>query len=250
MADPDSESENISGDDLQDLAIVAVATSLPEAMFLTGILEDAGIPAATRSDSVWGLAGGPGDVRVVVPRKMLERARLEIEQARSQAEQRRVEDAFSAQTVADRTYEATKDPLLEKMFLIRDSADEAERNLKLEPYAAKWLTDGTRPVDIAKYLGAAGLSIQEAESFLEAMKAKYAGEIDADRDRRKVQGVALLIVGLFLTLGSVVAFGMTGRGELVVTYGALIFGLIYYHQSTKPLPSIKASPTSQDEKPT
>jgi hypothetical protein len=236
--------DDISRDELQDLADVALASSVPESMFLTGVLEDAGIPPVTRSDNLWGLSGGTtGTIRILVPRVMLERAKSEIDKARVQAEQQRVEGAFEEHTVADLTADAATDAVLDKMLLFRE-LEMTERVKLLEPYAAGWLKDGSQPAEIAKYLSAAGLTIQQSGQFLEEMKAKYAQNISESREGYKVLGTALIALALLMTIVSVVAKTVRPTAVIVVSFAV---GLALIFNSKRPLPTIKAASASDDK---
>jgi hypothetical protein len=250
--------DDISHDELQDLADVALASSVPESMFLTGVLEDAGIPAVTRDSGVMGLGTVVTTIRVLVPRAMLQQAREEIDKARAQAEQRRVEDAYQEQTIAESSADAQgstfsildkglhpRTSVINDLAQLRDMAlTESELKERLEPMAQEWLHDGAQSADIAKYLAAAGMNIQQSEQFLEELKTKYAQSISQSREGHRILGMALVAFALLITVASMVTI-IPLAGWVIV--GSLTIGLALIFTSSSELPTIKANPAPDDK---
>ena len=61
METPEQQAEpELSPEQLQDLVVVAIPATQPEALYLCDALEEAEIPAVTQGDALYGLSGGPG----------------------------------------------------------------------------------------------------------------------------------------------------------------------------------------------
>ena len=170
-AEPESE---LAPEQLQDLVVVAIPATQPEAMYLIDALEEADIPAVTQGDALYGLSGGPGGTRVCVPRVLLEKAKQIVDHARTAAKTRGVEQAFDPDNIDDMLDDPRVPPALLYLSRLRE-IDPVQRREILSKYATYWLERNVPAVDIAKCLAAAGMSQDQATEMIASLNEELRG---------------------------------------------------------------------------
>ncbi|HYF49485.1 MAG TPA: hypothetical protein VEJ63_08770 [Planctomycetota bacterium] len=99
---------------MRDTVIVAEAATIPEFIFLKELLEAEGIPVISHgSNTVLYMRGSETAIRV--PRRSLAQARTLIETARNKVEEKRIEDAFEFEAVAENHAAQANDPTMQEM---------------------------------------------------------------------------------------------------------------------------------------
>ncbi|MCZ7645575.1 MAG: DUF2007 domain-containing protein [Planctomycetota bacterium] len=193
----------------RELVGVFKARSPSEAAFYATALSEAGIPAVAQGEALASLAGGylPGVFfRVCVPRGreaearalLADRAALaravqdeSIEPADASGREAALREAFArneALSVPDPR--APSDPLLTEMARL-SALPKGERREALEPYLRAWIEEGAGPLTAAKYLAAAGLSLEEAADLEHGVRARLHTLTRAQGRARVAGGLAL-----------------------------------------------------------
>ena len=232
---------HLTPDDLQDLVVVANARTMPEALYLTNTLEDAGIPAAARNGSASVHATftqGMGEQSICVPRALSQQAREIIQKARQTAEQRGMESAFEPDSIVDATYNVERDPVLKEMFLLREVTP-LERTARLSEYIVLWLTSGKKPQEMAAYLAAADLTIEDAEKLVDEVSRRYAFQIQEKRNKQYGLGVLFIAGGIVLFV--------VNPGEIHGGMAVIAIGLALTFLAARPLSSFTRS-INEDKK--
>jgi hypothetical protein len=180
MDTPDQQAEpELSPEQLQDLVVVAIPATQPEALYLCDALEDAEIPAVTQGDALYGLSGGPGGTRVCVPRVLLTKAKEVVDQARIAAKTRGVEQAFDPDNINDMLDDPRAHPALLRLARLRDAEPQLRRET-LAKYATYWLERNVPAVDIAKCVAAAGMTQEEATAMIAELNSTLRNSVQAE----------------------------------------------------------------------
>jgi hypothetical protein len=229
----------LSSEQLQDIVTAAVASSALEAAYLSDTLDEAGIPVVTRNDNVQGLGGAVGAVRICVPRVKGDEARALVDKARRDAQQRGVENAFTEDGRDAALEDIEHDPVMEEMARLRDESPD-ERWAFLEARIVEWLGEGLTVNEIARYLGGAGLTLDEAERLLNDVKESHADLIHEKRGNTLSFGIALIVAGVagHIVLFTILPIPFVGW----FAWGAIAIGLAMTFFATRPLPTIEKSP--------
>jgi len=215
----DDGGSEIEARDLQDLAVIATPTTVPEAMYLADALQEAGVPAVSEPQHLDGLI--PSN-RVLVPRKFLEQAQAICEKARVQAEARGVDQAFDIENIAETTDEK-QDPVMMRMFKLRAETPES-RNEALVDFITKWLTQDSSVVQLAKYLAAAGLGRDEAQTLVDYTIQLQHETVEKSRTGKLRLGAVLLCISAIVTV--LVAITLAAKPELMTQGEPLLAGII------------------------
>jgi hypothetical protein len=218
-----------------EMVFVASCHSAPEEIFLLDVLEEAGIPATTRDDNLHSLGRGSGNSRILVPRKFKTQAEGAIEKARAEAEQRSVEQSFDADSIADSTRDVQKDPVLAEMFLLREAGPGKDQ--RLEGFVAASLVQGASAREIAKYLAAAGLSLEQADALVRRIAAEKEEQIRKSRGEQRALGKRLVWFALVLMALSAFPSGISGM--VIIPLGLFLAGVTMIHFSSRPIPNFK-----------
>lgn len=172
MSDVESEeTPELSEEKFQDIVTVSTAGSTIEAVFLCDCLEEAGIPAVMQNDSVQGLAGNIGAVRICCPRVHSEDALAVIEKARSQADRTSVEQAFNVQELG---FENNPDITVQLQWLVGRIRVDYEGSMeKLGRHVEHWIEEGSGPETITGRLVDAGMLSNDAGSLVDLRIRHY-----------------------------------------------------------------------------
>lgn len=195
---------------------VHTARSPSEAAFLAAALNEAGIPAQAQGEALSALAGAgfPGPIfSVRVPKSYLERAEAllrdrqalalaaqddSIAPADASEQEAALREVFARDTaLAIPDPRRPSDPLLADMVQLRDQP-KGQRREALEPYLRDWIARGEDPLAAAKYLAAAGLSLEEAAELERYVRARLEPEMRALGRARMAAGLALGGVAVLL----------------------------------------------------
>jgi hypothetical protein len=241
--EPDSEptlAADLTPEQLQDLVVAASPANDAEAMFLSNLLEDAGIPAATEGDRLGALTGGFGGQHLYVPRVLSDKAKALIVEARTGVKKGRVEDAFEPESVVESLEDKKADPILLEMARLRDEP-EIQRNEILAKHIIQWQSENRQSVERARFLAAAGLSREQADELLSAV-VKHSGDEIASVGSSKVWwGVACIVSGCLWFVAKLALYAPQGyevnyaRPMILITSG---FILIVIGSSIKPRASL------------
>jgi hypothetical protein len=196
--------EELSPEEMQDIVVVAIARTVPEAIYLTDTLEEAEIPVVSRNDNTQGLTHHAYETRICVPRALQSKALEVVNAARSNAETRSVDNAFHPETIADSTRDVQADPVLELMFRLRE-ADTATRAEQLEAFATEWLTSGVTSANIARYLAAAGLDLEQADALMQHIRETQGEQVSEEQKARSARGKMWMIFSGVLFVAQLMA---------------------------------------------
>ncbi len=248
---PDSRSaKDLSEDEMQDLVVVAIARTTPEAVFISETLEDAEIPAAMRNDNLGGLINSAYETRICVPRALQERAKDVIAKARNKSEDESVAQAFETENVEESLVRAPVDGVLDAMLSLRDLELES-RKARLEEYLAGWLRDDVAPVDIARYLAAAGLDLPQSDALLQKVRAERSDTIENSQSGINMTGLGMVCCAVLL-FGIQLMIHSSAR-IIILPTGLFIAGISMMLSGSKPIPkSLLNDPLkpTQTDKPT
>jgi hypothetical protein len=230
---------DLTPEQLHDVVVVADARTAPEAIFLSEILQDAGIPVMTHAAGAV-VEMGLANTAIRVPRVMQQQALDLIATARTKARDNAIDDAFSEETVADTTREADNDPLLAEMFLLRE-ADLEERDAQLRGHVLKWLIEGVRAPDMAKYLAAAGLDYAAASKLVEDVKTENEEEIRKQRQEVSDSGTGLILLSGIGVICAVIIAAVAKSPKMLIVCVPLVIGLAIRHHARKPPETLNKS---------
>ncbi|MBI3828938.1 MAG: ferric reductase-like transmembrane domain-containing protein [Planctomycetes bacterium] len=179
-----------------DLVPVASAANEFEAAMLVAVLEDHEIPAAVQGGA-FGVLGGAGaqSFFVCVQAGKSEEAKAALAQARADAEERGVEQAFTEAGREDLAENIERNSVLREMDAMA-FLDVEIRCERLRPYIVDWLTDGTPKVKIAEYLSGAGLSREQADQLIGQVVREDERLLEERRADKSLLGYGIAILGV------------------------------------------------------
>lgn len=221
---PPPSGEELSPEEMQDIVVVAITRTVPEAIFLSNTLEDAEIPVVSRNDNTQGLTAAAYETRICVPRVLQARAKEIIDKARSASEQGKLDDTFDPETVAESAKDAPQDPLLERMLRLKEAAPET-RKTELEAFVLECLKSDVATNDIARYLAAAGLDKYQAEDMLDQVREAHGPKIDAEQSNQDAIGMLMIVGAVVIFFGQFTVFPRSSVPVIILPVGLLVAGV-------------------------
>lgn len=196
----DNRAENdgeLTESDLHDVRRAAIASSGLEAAFLIDALADAGVPASSENSRLSGLTGGGFGFESIesrVPAVCLERAEKVIAEARSQAHERRVAEAFDDENITDAIEDRRGEfVILEMEDLCVLPLDEREGRLRKQ--LLEWIAESVPDWQIAKYLAVAGFNREQAHDFVTRVQKEEGKFLKETQQNRSFLGWLLIVSG-------------------------------------------------------
>ena len=167
--------------ELHDVAVAATVANEFEAIAILDALEEAGIPAMKRGGIVPLVAGRTSEV--MVPRKLLDIAKMEITKIRRQADERGVERAFDADSIEDYKSDQWR-PVIQNLKLKMQFADHAQRQQILNEFVSAAIAGGVLPEEIKHHLSAARWSSDAIETAISNTEARQITPVDPEGRQR------------------------------------------------------------------
>jgi hypothetical protein len=123
------------------------------------------------------------------------------------------------------------DPVFTEMVRLQ-SFPITERSEKLEPYFEGWLESGKDRLSIARYLAAAGLTMDQAVALEDHVLNRVRDEIKKQAKKEIVIGIALMAVGVvFGSFSMLAANKFPGWGLVLV--GCLVSGAMSFYRGVR-----------------
>lgn len=184
--------------ELHDVTHAITANNEFEAIALIDMLEDVGIPAFKRSGIVH--VSSIGKCEVMVPRVLLSQAQAAIATFRQQAIEEGVRDAYTPESRAEQFATPLIDAEMENMFILA-SMPEDQRIEALAPHVADWLASQTSAPQIARYLAAAGLQREKAETLVADVKTIHSNLLADSLRKMRLRSLVFALLGpMFLCI--------------------------------------------------
>jgi hypothetical protein len=185
----------LTQDELHDVVVACTAKNEFEAIAFIDALEEAGIPAMKQGGLIHFGAFAQPDI--TVPRKLLEQAKVVLEELKAEVTERGVDHAFKAENIEEQRSDEKRDQLTSEMLEL--STEPMEIRLpKLSEYVIGWLADGRPAPEFARLLAAAGLERGEAEQLVEKVRHESSERVHEKLRMRLLSGSALMLLGVGL----------------------------------------------------
>ncbi len=238
---------DLSPEELADLVVVAETATPAESMYLIDVLSAEGIPVVGDDSSAMGLMGPIGSNKIRVPRATEKKAREIVGRARSQAEKKSIEDAFTPEA-AEETVAQSDAPLEDLELVELRDLDSESRDRRLRILAAKWLQDGEHISEIARRMGLSGIDQNAAAKLLDEVAEASVEEIEAANSSKRYMGFGLVAAGVVL----IILCSIKGVGGLIIYFSITTLigvGLAIFFLSTRPVPRLSKNETDVLKKP-
>jgi hypothetical protein len=209
---------NVTDAELHDVVAATSAGSELEAIALIEMLEDAGIPAMKHGGLIH--LGGFGTSEIMVPRKLLDAAKIEIEKFRGESSERGVEEAFKSENIADAKSDRRRTHDMGNMAKMANMPA-AERDNALTEFIAHASADGMVEPELARHLAAAGLNRAESDALIAKVRTQHSHLIRSRLESRVQTGYYMGSAGVIAVLASFYFLMSAGRVPRILVLGWL-----------------------------
>lgn len=144
------------------------------------VLDDAGIPNSLVGGSLPFGGMGFAPLKIMVPRVLVENARLIMAKAEEDAKREGVEIAFTEEALQEFMDNPDPEPELAEIFEMR-ARHPGPRDEELAVYVATWLVVPLQVYELAQRLALAGLNLEDAKSIVKWVADERADLIETAR---------------------------------------------------------------------